>query len=168
MKTVGYRSRSLPSHSSRNQVRKSHSMRTSSTFKPANTSTPPNKNTNPYAQPIKASRSHSTAGKWGLSSKILVFLMSLIFLGTRERKKRSSSGGGGASSNVVILAQNNGPPPIPEPDYSCSESEAESDEERKDMSKLQNRLSAVQLHPVENSGNSNTRYAEKIYQHPHS
>lgn len=78
------------------------------------------------------------------------------FLGTRERKKRTPSGG--SSSNVVILAQNNGPPPIPEPDYSCSESEVESDEERKDISKLQTRLSAVQLHPVENSGNSNTRY----------
>lgn len=70
MKTVGYRSRSLPSHSSKSQVRKSHSMRTnSSTFKPINTSTPPStnvnnnsKNTNPYAQPIRASRSHSSAG----------------------------------------------------------------------------------------------------------
>lgn len=61
MKTVGYRSRSLSSQA-RNQVRKSNSMRTSSTFKPTNTSTPPSKNTNPYAQPIKASRSHSTAG----------------------------------------------------------------------------------------------------------
>lgn len=57
----------------------------------------------------------------------------------------------------MILAQNNGPPPIPEPDYSCSESEVDSDVEQKDISKLQTRLSAVQLHPVENSGNSNTR-----------
>lgn len=60
----------------------------------------------------------------------------------------------------MILAQNNGPPPIPEPDYSCSESEVETDEERKDMSKLQTRLAAVQLHPVENSGNSNTRFVQ--------
>lgn len=64
MKTVGYRSKSLPSHSSKSQVRKSQSMRTNSTFKPVSTSTPPcNKNANPYAQPIRASRSHSTAGK---------------------------------------------------------------------------------------------------------
>lgn len=76
MKTVGYRSRSLPSHSSRPQVRKSHSMRTSSSFKPVNTSTPPGKNTNPYAQPIRASRSHSTAGK----RCIYIFLEYIYFI----------------------------------------------------------------------------------------
>lgn len=76
MKTVGYRSKSLPSHSSKSQVRKSHSMRTSSTFKPANTSIPAcknistiNNNNNPYAQPIRASRSHSTAGNFNLGKK---------------------------------------------------------------------------------------------------
>lgn len=37
MKTVGYRSRSLPSHSARPQVRKSHSLRTNAnSFKPPN------------------------------------------------------------------------------------------------------------------------------------
>lgn len=43
MKTVGYRSRSLPSHSTRPQVRKSHSLRTNtSCFKPpVNVSTMP-------------------------------------------------------------------------------------------------------------------------------
>lgn len=56
---------------------------------------------------------------------------------------------------MVILTQSGGPPPIPEPDYSCSESE--SDEEDKDLNKLSSRLSAVQLQPIENSGNSNTR-----------
>lgn len=75
-------------------------------------------------------------------------------LGTRERKKRIP--GNGPSSNV-ILSKSNGPPPIPEPDYSCSESDVESEEEQKEMGKLASRLSAVQLHPVENSGNSNTR-----------
>lgn len=138
MKTVGYRSRSLPSHNSKSQVRKSHSMRTNSTFKPSNGVAPPpnNKiiNNNPYAQPIRASRSHSTAG-------------------TRERKKRIPNSN--SSSNI---GQPGAPPPIPEPDYSCSESEVESDEDHKDMSKLAARLSAVQLQPVENSGNSNTRY----------
>ncbi|KAK4886879.1 hypothetical protein RN001_003150 [Aquatica leii] len=131
MKTVGYRSRSLPSHSSRPQVRKSHSMRTSSTFKPVNTSTLPGKNTNPYAQPIRASRSHSTAG-------------------TRERKKRVINN---STNNVT---PSGAPPPIPEPDYSCSGSEGESDEDRKPVNKLSNRITAIHLHPVENSGNSNT------------
>lgn len=42
MKTVGYRSRSLPSHSARPQVRKSHSLRTNaSSFKPPATATLP-------------------------------------------------------------------------------------------------------------------------------
>ncbi|KAK5643243.1 hypothetical protein RI129_007088 [Pyrocoelia pectoralis] len=136
MKTVGYRSRSLPSHSSRTQVRKSHSMRTSSTFKPVNTSTLPGKNSNPYAQPIRASRSHSTAGS------------------TRERKKRLVNNT--QSNNMVILPQTGPPPPIPEPDYSCSGSDGESEEDHKPLNKLSNRLSAVHLHPVENSGNSNT------------
>lgn len=71
MKPVGYRSKSLPSHSSKSQLRKSQSMRTGSTFRPTSTTTNKqqqptdniNKNnpqTNPYAQPIRASRSHST------------------------------------------------------------------------------------------------------------
>lgn len=71
MKPVGYRSKSLPSHSSKSQLRKSQSMRTGSSFKPTSTAGNPqqlpsehiNKNhaqTNPYAQPIRASRSHST------------------------------------------------------------------------------------------------------------
>ncbi|XP_065158607.1 SH3 and multiple ankyrin repeat domains protein 3 isoform X3 [Atheta coriaria] len=56
MKTVGYRSKSLPN--SNRGLRKSHSLRTSSTFKP-----PDAANTNPYAQPInRASRSHSLTG----------------------------------------------------------------------------------------------------------
>lgn len=135
MKTVGYRSKSLPSHSSRAQLRKSQSMRNGSTFKPSNPSVPPpTKNlTNPYAQPIRASRSHSTAG-------------------TRERRKKHST-----KSNVVIVSQNSADVPIiPDPDYSCSESENECGNQ-KDPSTLATRLSNVQLQPVENSGNSNTR-----------
>lgn len=66
LKTVGYRSRSLPSHSARPQVRKSHSMRTSSTFKPAcaGAAAPAHggKGASPYAQPIRTARSHSIAG----------------------------------------------------------------------------------------------------------
>lgn len=137
MKTVGYRSKSLPSHSTKSQVRKSHSMRTNSTFKPGATSTLPSRhNNNPYAQPIRASRSHSTAG-------------------TKERKKRMCNSK--SASNVVILTQSGAPPPIPEPDYSCSDSEVESDEDHKDVNKLSSRLTAIQMQPVENSGNSNTR-----------
>ncbi|KAK9743910.1 Variant SH3 domain [Popillia japonica] len=154
MKTVGYRSKSLPSHSTKSQVprkshskslpshstksqvRKSHSMRTNSTFKPGATSTLPSRhNNNPYAQPIRASRSHSTAG-------------------TKERKKRMCNSK--SASNVVILTQSGAPPPIPEPDYSCSDSEVESDEDHKDVNKLSSRLTAIQMQPVENSGNSNT------------
>jgi SH3/ankyrin repeat-containing protein len=136
MKTVGYRSKSLPSHSSRPHVRKSHSMRTNySTFKPAHVSSPTAKNNaNPYAQPIRASRSHSTAG-------------------TRERRRKISSSK--SASNVVHMSQGNAPP-IPEPDYSCSESERESEEEQKDHTMV-SRLATVHLQQVENSGNSNTR-----------
>lgn len=135
MKTVGYRSKSLPSHSSRPHVRKSHSMRTNySTFKPAHVSSPAGKNnTNPYAQPIRASRSHSSAG-------------------TRERRRKISSSK--SASNVVLMAQGNAPP-IPEPDYSCSESERESEEEKEHAAVP--RLQSGHLQPVENSGNSNTR-----------
>ncbi|XP_015834869.1 SH3 and multiple ankyrin repeat domains protein 3 isoform X3 [Tribolium castaneum] len=104
MKTVGYRSKSLPSHSSRPHVRKSHSMRTNySTFKPTVVSSP----SNPYAQPMRASRSHSSAG-------------------TRERRRKLSS------SKSMVMVQGNAAPPIPEPDYSCSESERESEEELKE------------------------------------
>lgn len=145
MKTVGYRSRSLPSHSARPQVRKSHSLRTNaSSFKPPTTATsatmsatlPKNSGgSNPYAQPIRASRSHSTAG-------------------VRERKKQRL-----LNSNPGGLAQPGGPPPIPEPDYSLSESEMESEEERetKELEKGVQRLNIAQQ-PVETSGNSNTRY----------
>ncbi|RZB49894.1 SH3 and multiple ankyrin repeat domains protein 3, partial [Asbolus verrucosus] len=136
MKTVGYRSKSLPSHSARPHVRKSHSMRTNySTFKPVHSSTPSNKSSggNPYAQPIRASRSHSTAG-------------------SRERRRKISSSK--SASNVVLISQGN-TPPIPEPDYSCSESDRESEEEPKDLALIA-RLPTVHLHPVENSGNSNT------------
>ncbi|XP_063927953.1 protein shank isoform X4 [Zophobas morio] len=137
MKTVGYRSKSLPSHSSRPHVRKSHSMRTNySTFKPTHASSPATKSTNAntYAQPIRASRSHSTAG-------------------TRERRRKLSSSK--SASNVTHTAQGTAPP-IPEPDYSCSESERESEEESKDHTMVPRLPQTVHLQQVENSGNSNT------------
>ncbi|BET01480.1 SH3 [Nesidiocoris tenuis] len=66
VKPVGYRSRSLPNHSARPQIRKSQSLRSpSSTFKPPHGSSPPNASettstTNPYAQPIQNGRSKSS------------------------------------------------------------------------------------------------------------
>jgi SH3/ankyrin repeat-containing protein len=154
MKTVGYRSKSLPSHSSRPHVRKSHSMRTNySTFKPAHVSSPTAKNNaNPYAQPIRASRSHSTAGLPVLSARVGHFHPETV-AGTRERRRKISSSK--SASNVVHMSQGNAPP-IPEPDYSCSESERESEEEQKDHTMV-SRLATVHLQQVENSGNSNTR-----------
>lgn len=81
MKPVGYRSKSLPSHASKSQLRKSQSMRTGSTFKPTSPATNPqptsehikknSSQTNPYAQPIRASRSHST----GMYFDILVYFV---------------------------------------------------------------------------------------------
>lgn len=50
-----------------------------------------------------------------------------------------------------------GSPPIPEPDYSCTDSEGESEEEQREHNTLAARIMSVQLQPVENSGNSNTR-----------
>lgn len=61
-----------------------------------------------------------------------------------------------STSSITKLAQTSAPP-IPEPDYSCSDSEVESEDERKNSSSLASKLMSVQLQPVENSGNSNTR-----------
>lgn len=61
-----------------------------------------------------------------------------------------------SASSITKLAQTSAPP-IPEPDYSCSDSEVESEDERKNSSSLATKLMSVQLQPVENSGNSNTR-----------
>lgn len=61
-----------------------------------------------------------------------------------------------STSSITKLAQI-GAPPIPEPDYSCTDSEGESEDEQKDATTLASKLMNVQLQPVENSGNSNTR-----------
>ncbi|XP_063229617.1 SH3 and multiple ankyrin repeat domains protein 3 isoform X2 [Bacillus rossius redtenbacheri] len=138
MKTVGYRSRSLPAHSSRPQVRKSHSLRSSaSSFKPtsqqaaaadatqAQSPCGASTNSNPYAQPIRSAvRSHS------------------MIAGTREGLKPKGRKGGVPAS---------GPPPIPDPDYSLSESEGEAEAEADGATRTHNNSSAV-----ETSGNSNT------------
>ncbi|KAJ8889066.1 hypothetical protein PR048_008560 [Dryococelus australis] len=141
MKTVGYRSRSLPAHSSRPQVRKSHSLRSSaSSFKPSlqqaatadstQVQSPYtiNVNNNPYAQPIRsAMRSHS------------------MIAGTRESLKlKNKKSGIPASSSAANLSSVSSPPPIPDPDYSLSESDGEG------VTRTHN--SSV----VETSGNSNT------------
>lgn len=155
VKTVGYRSRSLPSHSSRPHVRKSQSMRSgASSFKPANAPSPNNvtsptkpvqSNSNPYAQPFKTMRSHSSAG-------------------TIHRKKRnsvsSSISASSLSSNNTV--GNGAPPPIPEPDYSLSESDGAEESEsdiaaKKELDIGASRVTINNNPPAETSGNSNTR-----------
>ncbi|XP_057667503.1 SH3 and multiple ankyrin repeat domains protein 2 isoform X3 [Diorhabda carinulata] len=131
MKTVGYRSKSLPSHVAKTQLRKSQSMRANNTFKPTNNSSNETQvNNNPYAQPIRASRSHST--------------------GSRERRKKTVSNKSNTKSSVLP-----GAPPIPEPDYSCSDSDGESDSIPRKCDSLASRINNVQLQATENSGNSN-------------
>lgn len=140
MKTVGYRSRSLPTHSNRSHVRKSHSLRTpnNTTFKPPgqqgsnNNGNNNNQSTNnQYAQPLKTNRSHSIAG-------------------IRERKKKGMS----TSSSATNLSA----PPIPEPDYSLSESENdETDGESEITKELEKAAAREKLESTkETSGNSNT------------
>ncbi|XP_031782125.1 protein shank isoform X10 [Nasonia vitripennis] len=173
MKTVGYRSLSLPSHSTRSQLRKSHSLRTpngagsAATFKPgpgnqlANGASQANgvataataggngNNNNQYAQPLKNGRSHSTVG-----------IM-------RERKKKSSLTTSSSASNLSGVSGGNNPnggasaPPIPEPDYSLSESENDEDlTDEGDESEIAKELEkAAQREKLEStretSGNSN-------------
>ena len=112
VKTVGYRSLSLPGHAARGQLRKSHSLRASSggaggtaSFKPGGPGQPlanggpnltavqPNglaaaaaNGSNQYAQPLKNARSHSTAGI------------------VRERKKKSAVSGSSSASNLAAAA----------------------------------------------------------------
>lgn len=130
MKPVGFRSKIL-SNSARSQLRKSQSMRNGSTFKPNNPVSTPN---NPYAQPIRALRSNSTAS------------------GNRERRKKLPISKSAQNMTMIASGAPGNPPNIPDPDYSCSDSENE------DKHSLASRLSNVQLQPVENSGNSNARY----------
>lgn len=87
VKTVGYRSRSLPGHGSRPQIRKSQSLRSSSsTFKPSPATV--SVGSNPYAQPFRG--------------------------GNRQKS---------ASIQPTI-------PPIPDPDYSLSEGESDTEREK--------------------------------------
>lgn len=169
MKTVGYRSRSLPTHTTRCHVRKSHSLRTTNntTFKPLNSQQNANNAVsnnnqvnnnqsanNQYAQPLKTNRSHST-------------------IGIRERKKKgistsssitnlSSVANNNNTGNTVVAA--NTAPPIPEPDYSLSESENDEGEEETDddgeseiAKELEKAAAREKLESTrETSGNSNT------------
>lgn len=168
MKTVGYRSRSLPAN--RPHLRKSHSLRStpsSTTFK-SNTGSQQALNTNininsngngsnsinnQYAQPLKTTRSHSIAG-------------------IRERKKKSVVSGSSSITNLSSIASgaNGAPtpptsaPPIPEPDYSLSESENDEGEDETDedgeseiAKELEKAAAREKLEATrETSGNSNT------------
>lgn len=154
MKTVGYRSHSLPGSTSRTHIRKSHSLRTpnnNTTFKPPSgqqaTNGVVNSNNgalnassgNQYAQPLKTNRSHSITG------------------GVRETKKKALS----TSSSATNLSGVPGPP-IPEPDYSLSESDNEEDDEEFDVveseiaKELEKAAAREKLESTrETSGNSN-------------
>ncbi|XP_071569443.1 uncharacterized protein Prosap isoform X6 [Temnothorax nylanderi] len=167
MKTVGYRSRSLPAN--RPHLRKSHSLRNppcSTTFKSSgsqqalNTSVNMNSNgngnnsiNNQYAQPLKTTRSHSIAG-------------------IRERKKKTAVSTSSSVTNLSSIASGaNGQsappssaPPIPEPDYSLSESENDEGEDETDedgeseiAKELEKAAAREKLEATrETSGNSNT------------
>ncbi|XP_048517627.1 SH3 and multiple ankyrin repeat domains protein 3 isoform X2 [Dendroctonus ponderosae] len=141
IQSVLYRTMTMASPESRPILRKSHSMKQSTTeIHSANTpgssaSTLKNQcQTNPYAQPFRTSRCNSSAS---------------------NRAKRKKIPTSKSASNIVQLSYT-GPPITPEPDYSCTDSEVESDVEPRDVTGLASRLSSVQLQPVENSGNSNT------------
>ncbi|XP_025989341.1 protein shank isoform X9 [Solenopsis invicta] len=166
MKTVGYRSRSLPAN--RPHLRKSQSLRStpsSTTFKSSgsqqalNTNINMNSNgtgnnsvNNQYAQPLKTTRSHSIAG-------------------IRERKKKTVVSSSSSITNLSSIASGaNGPvqptsaPPIPEPDYSLSESENDEGEDETDedgeseiAKELEKAAAREKLEATrETSGNSNT------------
>jgi len=171
MKTVGYRSRSLPAHTNRSHLRKSHSLRNtpnSATFKPTGSQQVLNSNVgninsngngnnsanNQYAQPLKTNRSHSTAG-------------------IRERKKKTVVTTSSSVTNLSsITSGTNGTstppssaPPIPEPDYSLSESEnddegedeTDEDGESEIAKELEKAAAREKLEATrETSGNSNT------------
>jgi len=75
-----------------------------------------------------------------------------------NRGKRKKIPTSKSASNLVQIGHSNGPPTTPEPDYSCTDSDVDSEAEQRDITGLAGRLSSVQLQPVENSGNSNTRF----------
>ncbi|XP_043514377.1 protein shank isoform X9 [Frieseomelitta varia] len=169
MKTVGYRSRSLPAHTTRCHVRKSHSLRTTNntTFKPLNNqqnvnNTVSNNNqvnnnqsaNNQYAQPLKTNRSHSTAGIRERKKKTIISTSSSI---TNLSSVTNNNAGNNAVTNTTA-------PPIPEPDYSLSESENDEGEEETDddgeseiAKELEKAAAREKLESTrETSGNSNT------------
>lgn len=166
MKTVGYRSRSLPAN--RPHLRKSHSLRnppSSMTFKPTGSQQALNKNignmnnngngNNQYAQPLKTTRSNSTVGIRERKKKTIV-------LNTSSSVTNLSSIASGPNGTNVPP---NSAPPIPEPDYSLSESENDDDEGEDDETdedgeiakELEKAAAREKLEATrETSGNSNT------------
>ncbi|KAI4475796.1 hypothetical protein M0804_014077 [Polistes exclamans] len=189
MKTVGYRSRSLPAHSTRSHVRKSHSLRApnNTTFKPStgqqstgnatgnNTGNGTatnlsNTNNNQYAQPLKTNRSHSTAGIRERKKKVIGTSSSVTNLSSLS----NANGNGNGNNNNNNINNNNGggggpvapssAPPIPEPDYSLSESENEDEGEEETDEEVESEI-AKELEKAaardklestrETSGNSN-------------
>ncbi|XP_072757291.1 uncharacterized protein Prosap isoform X6 [Anoplolepis gracilipes] len=168
MKTVGYRSRSLPTN--RPHLRKSHSLRnppSSTMFKPTGSQQALNNNVgnmnsngngnNQYAQPLKTTRSHSTAGIPNRERK-----KKTVVLNTSSSVTNLSSITSGANGTT---AAPNSAPPIPEPDYSLSESEnddegedeTDEDGESEIAKELEKAAAREKLEATrETSGNSNT------------
>ncbi|XP_012535097.1 protein shank isoform X6 [Monomorium pharaonis] len=166
MKTVGYRSRSLPAN--RPHLRKSQSLRStpcSTTFNSSgsqqalNTNVNSNGNdnnsvNNQYAQPLKTTRSHSTAGIRERKKKTVVSTSSSV-----TNLSSIASGANGTGSTQSSTA-----PPIPEPDYSLSESENDEGEDETDedgeseiAKELEKAAAREKLEATrETSGNSNT------------
>lgn len=165
MKTVGYRSRSLPAN--RPHLRKSHSLRnppSSTTFKPGTTGSQQSLNTsigmnngngngnNQYAQPLKTNRSHSIAGIRERKKKTVVTTSSSV-----TNLSSIASGANGTSASATSA------PPIPEPDYSLSESENDDEDESDEdgeseiAKELEKAAAREKLEATrETSGNSNT------------
>ncbi|XP_023706146.1 SH3 and multiple ankyrin repeat domains protein 3 isoform X3 [Cryptotermes secundus] len=154
VKSVGYRSRSLPVHSARPQVRKSHSLRSSATsFKPSSPlansgsySTTASTNSNPYAQPFRgATHSHINVNSSSTNCDSIKL----------RNKAKKKSGFTTSSSAANLSSLSVGPPPIPEPDYSLSESEGESEGEGGGRGRSQAVPQSVVVAAAEMSENSN-------------
>lgn len=95
-------------------------------------------NSNPYAQPIRATRSHSMTGR-----------EDSIKLKAKSKKKGSTQTSSTVSNMATAATGNSQPPPIPEPDYSLSESEPDGEEES------DKEVEEKTLPKAETSGNSN-------------
>uniref|UniRef100_A0A023EY43 Putative pdz domain-containing protein n=1 Tax=Triatoma infestans TaxID=30076 RepID=A0A023EY43_TRIIF len=135
VKTVGYRSRSLPGHGSRPQIRKSQSLRSpSATFKPSQGSLTPLLNNN-----INNNNIQPSVTQTGVTTTTTTNPYAQPFRTGRPK----------AVSNI---------PPIPDPDYSLSEGEESDTEREKTVIRVSGSVggSGGSAGNTEGSGNSST------------